>query len=158
MTDIVSTPPAPASPAESVVTTPDWWPNIDVNKVRDAISLGGEVPHDRLVEALEQGVISALDELATWQAGKIEEGFASLANVTPIITIDESTRNESLFVSAVSSFAAARLADRNPDLTATREGSDRAEQRRDMASDFRREATHAIRQLKGEARTSSELI
>ena len=72
--------------------------------------------------------------------------------------MDGKTRLELLFISAVCSFAAARLAERNPDLTATREGSDRADQRRAMADDFRREATHAIRQILGKPRTNSELI
>ena len=156
--DLISTPPAPHSPQGSAVDAGGWWPQIDVNAARDQVNIGGAIPHARLVEALQQGAISAIDELAAWQEAQIAAGHASLAEVAPAPVVDGKTRLELLFTSAVCSFAAARLAERNPDLTATREGSDRADQRRDMADDFRREATHAIRQIMGKPRTNSELI
>ncbi|WP_054530301.1 head completion/stabilization protein [Erythrobacter sp. SG61-1L] len=156
--DVISTPPLPASPDGSTIDAGEWWPTIDVNQVRDQVNIGGAIPHARLVEALQQGMISAIDELADWQAAQIAAGHADLGAVPPAVTVDGKPRRELLFLSAVCSFAAARLAERNPDLTATREGSDRADQRRDMADDLRREATHAIRQIMGKPRTNSELI
>lgn len=156
--DVISTPPLPASPEGSEISAGAWWPKIDVNTARDQVNIGAAIPHARLVEALQQGMISAIDELAEWQAAQIAAGYSSLAAVPPVIQVDGKTRKELLFSSAVCAFAAARLADRNPDLTATREGSDRAEQRRNMADDFRREATHAIRQILGKPRTNAELI
>jgi len=165
-TDLVSTPPAPTSPAGSKVTPPEFWPEIDVNRVRAQVNLGGEIPHERLVEAIASSVVLVTDELADWQAAQEEAGFEALDEVDPGNTITtgtgeaavEITRLEHLFFSAVAAHTAARLADRNPDLTATREGSDRGDQRRDMAGELRRDATHAIRQIQGKPRTNAELI
>lgn len=158
MTDIVSTPPAPSSPAESKVTPSAFWPVIDVNAVRAEINLGGEIPHERLIEALRDGVICVTDELADWKACQVEAGYSTLIAVPPVEQVDGKTRLELLFLSAVAASAAARLAARNPDLTATDKGSDRADQRRAMADDFLADCTHAIRQIRGERRTVVELV
>lgn len=158
MSDIISTPPAPASPANSKVETPAFWPDIDANQLRDQINLQGEIPHARLKEAITWGAMTVLSELADWQAGKMAEGFAVLTAVTPVVLVDGKTRFELLFMAAVSAIAAARLCDRNPDLTAGREGSDRGEQRRSLADEFLADATRAIRDIRGENRTTSELI
>ena len=158
MNDIVSTPPAPSSPATSKVTSGIWWPDIDVNLLREEINLAGEIPHQRLLEAIRWGVIVVTSELASWQAEKLDAGFAALEDVAPDDKVDDEPKLVHLFRMAVSAQAAARLMQRNPDLTATREGSDRGDQRRATADDFLADATHAIRQIKGEPRTVSELI
>jgi len=140
------------------VVTGAWWPDIDVNTLRDRMNLEGEIPHARLVEAIEWGAIETIDQLATWQAAREEEGFASLITVDPANTVGGKTRLELLFLAAVSSYAAGRLAERHPDLTAGREGSERGDQRRAMADGFTASATRAVRAIQGEARSTSELI
>jgi hypothetical protein len=156
--DIISTPPSPASPANSTIVTADFWPNIDVNAVRESLELGGEIPHVRLLEALWDGVIFVTDELAAWRALQAAAGFATLTAVAPTEQVDGKTRLELLFVAAVSAYAAARIAARNPDLTATDKGSDRGDQRRAMADDFLADCTRSIRQIQGLRRVVAELV
>ncbi len=158
MNDIISTPPAPASPDGSKVVTSDWWPEIDVNDLRDRLKLEGEIPHPRLVEAIEHAVIVTVDELADWQKAKKAAGFERLEDVDPDNVLGNRTREEVLFLSAVAAHAAARLAARHPDLTATREGSERADTRRSLADSFLSDATRAIRSIKREPGTMSELV
>ena len=158
MNDVVSTPPLPTSPSGSFVATGDWWPDIDVNLVREEINIAGEIPHARLVEAIRWAVILVTGELAAWAAIQQEAGYESLGDVEPQELVDQTPVRELLFRTAVGAHAAGRLFRRNPDLTATREGSDRGDQRRAVADDFVADATRAIRQIQGEPRTTSELI
>ena len=159
MTDLISTPPAPASPNGSTVATGDWWPDVDVNKVRSGVNLGGTtIAHDRLVLAIAFAVIEVTDQLAQWQADQIEAGKADLAAVDPDNTVNGEPRPVALFLRAVTMLAAAELADRHLDLTATREGTDREEERRRMADDFRRSATRAIRAITGDTGTMVDLV
>jgi hypothetical protein len=158
MTDVVSTPPLPSSPQGSFVASGDWWPDIDVNAMREEINLAGEIPHPRLRDAIRWAVINVTSELAAWAAVQQEAGFESLSDVEPQELIDQTPALELQFRSAVGAMAAARLMQRNPDLTATREGSDRGDQRRAVADDLLADATRTIRQIQGEARTTSELI
>jgi len=158
MTDVVSTPPLPSSPQGSFIAAGDWWPDIDVKVLREEINLGGEIPHVRLIEAIRWAVFNVQSELAAWAAIQQEAGFDSLGDVEPQQLIDGTPALELQFRSAVGAMAAARLMQRNPDLTATREGSERGDQRRAVADDLLADATRTIRQMQGEARTTSELI
>lgn len=158
MSDIVSTPPAPSSPDGALVTTPEFWPDIDINKLRAAIDLGGEIPHARLVPAVEEAAVFVMDELSAFQALAFSNGADDLASIDPDNQIGGSALLVMLFLSAITSQTAAVLADRHPDLTSTREGSDRGEQRRSMADGYRRNATRTIRQIKGQTGVMVELV
>lgn len=159
MTDLISTPPAPASPADSKVVTGAWWPDIEVAKVRAAISLGATtIAHERLVQAIRFAAIEVTSELALWQFRQSAAGKASLAAVEPDRVIDGEPELVALFLRAVTMLAAAELADRHLDLTASPAGTDRQEERRTMADDFRRSATRAIRAILGETGTTVDLV
>lgn len=159
MTDLISTPPAPADPENAVVVTGDWWPDIPVAPMRDKLSLGGTtIPHVRLVDAIAAAVVEVTIELATWQAEQIAAGKADLAAVDPSRTVNGQPELVVLFVRAVTMHAAADLADRHIDLTATRDGLDRQQERRDMADDFRRSAVRTLRAITGQTGTMVDLV
>jgi Fe-S-cluster formation regulator IscX/YfhJ len=159
MTDLISTPPTPASPQGSKVTTPAWWPDIDINAVRATVNLGGStIAHERLVEAIRFAAIEVIGELTEWQIDQNASGFDTLAAVEPQPSIDGEGQFVTLFQRAVTMTAAAELADRNPDLTATRVGFDQQKDRLNMADDFRRSATRAIRAIVGETGTLVDLV
>ena len=158
MTDVVSTPPLPSSPQGSFVAAGDWWPAIDVNALRAEVNLAGEIPHPRLIEAIRWAVITVTHELAAWAAIQQAAGYESLGDVEPQQLVDDEPALTLQFRSAVTAMATARLMQRNPDLTATREGSDRGDQRRALADDLLADATRTIRQMQGEARSTVELI
>jgi len=159
MTDLISTPPAPVSPEGSKVTTGAWWPDIDVNKVRDTVNLGGTtIAHDRVVSAIVAAVIEVTGELADWQAEQVAADKSDLVQVDPDRQVNDEPLLVQLFVRAVTMHAAAELADRHQDLTATREGTDRAEARMNMADDFRRSAVRAIRAMTGATGTMVDLV
>jgi hypothetical protein len=159
MSDLISTPPAPASPQGSKVITDAWWPDIDLNAVRATVNLGGStIAHERLVDAVRFAAIEVTGELAAWQYLQAAAGFEALADVAPQAQIDGEGQFVTLFLRAVTMIAAAELADRNQDLTATRHGADRQEDRFNMADDFRRSAIRAIRAILGETGTLVDLV
>jgi hypothetical protein len=159
MTDLISTPPAPADPIDATVSTGDWWPDVIVSKVRDAINLGGTtIAHNRLVAAIAAGAVEVTNDLARWQALQIAAGYTSLATVAPDRLVNGEPEKVVLFLRAVTMHAAADLADRHLDLTATRDGLDRQDERRSMADDFRRSAVRAIRAITGVTGTMVDLV
>lgn len=151
-------PPAPQSPANSVVSAGDWWPEIDCNEARDVLRLGDIVTHDRLVNALRGALVTVLGELREWKAAQLAAGFAALAEVAPDDEIDGLTLLEVQFTRAVLFAAAAELADQYRAITATQEANARADAQSLTADDYRRMSTHAVRDILGVTRTSVELI
>lgn len=159
MTDLISTPPAPASPQGSKVTSGAWWPDIDVNQVRNTLNLGGTtIAHDRLVAAIAFGISEVTRELSPWRTVQVAGGKADLASVEPDRQVGGEPELVMLFIRAVRLMAAAELADRNQDITTTRQGADRGEDRMCMADDFRRDAVRAIRAITGATGTMVDLV
>ncbi len=154
----VSVPPAPASPANTVVTAGEWWPEIDCNAMRSQLRIGEIVTHDRLVAEVRAGLMTVLDELRDWQAAQIAAGFEALAAVAPEPAIDGISRLEHLFIRAVHFAAAASLTELHRDISATDQGQQRSESNLQTAADYRRMLTWAVRDILGTTRTAVELI
>jgi hypothetical protein len=157
-TPLIAVPAGPASQAGSVITAGDWFPEIDCNRFRDEFRLGDVVTHDRLQGALRGAMVTVLGELTDWTAQAILDGHANLAAVRPDPEIDGEAAIVHAFRRAVQFHAAAELAELHRDLSATAEGSARADTQLLSAADYRRLATHAVRDVKGVTRTSVELI
>lgn len=159
MSDLISIPPADASPAESMVTAGPFWPDIDVNDFREVMRVGGpEITHERLVTALHGGLASLMAETRVWKAAKIAAGYTTLAAVPSDDEIDGEPLNVILYRRAVYGYAAADLLENYRDTTATGAGLGRIEERQPTAGDHKRNAIHAIRDLKGQKRTRVGLI
>ncbi len=158
MSGFVPMPPAPQSPDASVVKADGWFPEIDVNAMRSAMRLRGEVPHGRLVEAIRGGILTATIDLAQWKAAWVEQGKVSLAGVKPDDKIDDEHRLTMLFTRAVRFYAAAELADLARDSSATQDEVDRIEEESLVAPDMKRTALQAIRDILGVGRCDVELI
>ena len=158
MTGFVATPPAPQSPPAATVKADGWFPDIDVNMVRDAMRLRGEVPHPRLVEALRGAILTVTMQLAAWKATWVAGGATALADVRPDERIDDQHRLSLLFVRAVRFYAAAELADMARDSSATNDEADRIEEEPQVAAEMKRIGLHAVRDMLGTTRVAVELI
>lgn len=155
---LVAVPQAPASQEGSVVSAGDWFPAIDCNQVRAELRLGEVVTHARLMGALRGGMLTVLRELTDWTATQILAGFDDLGSVRPEPQIDGEPAIELAFRRAVQFHAAAELAELHRDLSATVDGQARADSQILSAADYRRMATHALRDVLGTTRTAVELI
>lgn len=155
---LVAIPPPPQSPPGSHVSAGDWWPQVDCQAVRAALRLGDVVTHDRLVAAIEGALITVTGELREWKAQQTAAGHAALADVEDDEQINGATRMEALFQRAVRFCAGAELLEGHRDAAATNELLNRADAEIQTAADYRRLATHAIRDMIGTTRTTVELI
>lgn len=154
MNGLIATPPPPHSPAGAVVEADGWFPDIQVNAMREAMRLRGDVPHLRLVAALEGAIITVINDTADWRAARTEESLAEV----PAPQIAGRSRLEILWERAVRFYAAAELADLARDASATDDAARRLEEEQTVAADMRRHAISAVRDLIGATRVNVELI
>lgn len=148
MSGFISAPAAPPSPADSKVAGDAFWPDIDVNAARAALRLGDSmVTHERLVAAIEGGMIAVMTDLAAWRARQEAAGADKLEEVAPTLEVGGSPIAVVLWQRAVRYHAAAELADAHTDLAATNEGVTRAQDKREIADDYRRMSAVAVGRL-----------
>lgn len=155
---LIALPPDPASPADATIAADDWFPEIDPNDVRDKMRVGNVVTHQRLTFAIQGALLSIMGELAAWKAARVSDGAAQLDEVDPDSTVAGEHRLTLLFRRAVYCSAAADLAEQHREMSATDDGDGRAEEVVPAGADFRRMATHAVRDILGTTRTAVELI
>lgn len=157
-TGVSFSPEPPASPEDATVTGEAFWPSIDVNHFRDTMRVAGTtIPHARMEEALLQASLTVDTELAAWRLLQIEAGHDTLADV-PSSAIGQQTRLTLTWRRAVYHYAAADLAESHADLMSKPTSADRNQEVFLSASDYRRNATHAVRDILGVTRTAVELI
>lgn len=148
MSDLISTPPAPASPIDSEIAIDAWFPPIDVNELRDSVRLGENmVTHPRLVAAIEGAILTALRNLAEWRTAHATAGVASLDTVPDTVSIGNTPRTVILWRRIIRHYTAAQLADEYRDLVAADQQVQRAEEQRSLADHHRRMAHHAVADL-----------
>jgi Phage head completion protein (GPL) len=141
---LVSTPAAPASPQGSNVVADGWFPDVDINALRDKIRIGdGIVTHVRMVSAIEGAMVSAFRALATWRTKQALAGVVAMEDIGEAV-INGKTLAVVIWERIITYYTAAELADTNRDVSATDQGSIRADEERLSADDYRRMAYHAV--------------
>lgn len=158
MSGFISSPAPAATPPGTTLACGPFWPDIDVNAFRDSQRIGGTLIADaRVQDALMSAVITVDGDLADWRTTQETAGSASLADVgSP--EIGGESRLVRLWRRAVYSYATADLRETHGDVTATGTGQSRAGELDMSAEDHRRNALHAVRDIKGTGRTAVELI
>lgn len=158
MSGFIVTPPEPASPDGAKLTCGPFWPDLDLNLFRDTMRIGaGIVPDPRLLAALQGAVLTALNDLADWQANQQTLGYASLSDV-PSIALGDETRLTLLWRRAIFAYAAADLAETHKDITATATGASQAEAIAPTADILMRDGLNAVRDILAKPRITTELI
>lgn len=156
MSFIATAPSSTPTPAATVVTNDGFFPDIDLDQLREQMRLDGTVTLARLRGAVVDAVISVNHELTSWKAAKIAGGITSLADTQP--KIGGASVYVTRYLSAVYRTAKADLTERYRDFDATKSGEDKAEQLEDTIGDDRRHARWAIRDILGIHRSTVELI
>lgn len=154
----VSSPPAGSSPATVAdeLVHDGFFPGVKLSEMRETFRFFGQVADARLKLALVGGMLTVSSELSTWCADKVAAGLANLDAVGDLEGWKE--RLGLLYARAVGSFAAAELAETHHDVSATGDGEKRAADRALSSDDYRRQGTHAVRDMLGVGRTAVELI
>ena len=150
---------ANASPASKLapVTAVPFWPEIDVDALREAIRVPGDVLAARLRNTVVVAVASVTRELALWQARKEADGYTALADI-PAQQIDGESVLLQLYRRAVQCGTAVELHERYRSYDATAQGNQRADDLTPTIDELRRDHRNAISDLQGLRRVTVELI
>ncbi|MES2042603.1 MAG: head completion/stabilization protein [Pseudomonadota bacterium] len=159
---IVSIPPAstPCSDDEScelLVHADGWFSAIDLHAFRATMRVGTAVTDARLREAVLKAMVTTLRDVSAWRSEQVLCGIEHVSLV-PGPELDAGSWYENRWRTAVYNYACAELAETHRDVTATGDGSDRAEDKALSADDYRRDALHAVRDILGVTRIVAELI
>ncbi len=151
-----TTPPDNPAPL-GTLSVREFWPVIDLAKLREAIALDGSVTAARITHAATDALASVIDELTAWSIDQQAAGHDTLASV-PAIAINGASVQISRFERAVYAYAKANLIERYADADATGRAERGEPGRRLQADEYRRDGLHALRDILGVSRMTSELI
>lgn len=146
-----------SSNASESVTNDGWFPDIDLQDLREAMRLDGTVTRERLRPAVVDAIASANDELRAWQAARRAEGYADLSSV-PADRIGDVSRHVQRYCRAVYNLARADLTEQYRSYDATKSGGQHAEELEATIAESRRNARWALNDIRGIARSTIELI
>ena len=150
--------PEPAPPAaELIVKNAPWFPSIDLGHMRQAVRLDGTVTHARLRDAVIAAIDEANRELSAWRLSHVVAGVVSLADL-PADTIGGESVQLARYRRAVYYLARADLTEQYRDFDSTKSGAADADELVTTIDADRRNARHALNDMRGVARSTIELI
>jgi hypothetical protein len=148
---------ASTAPDPAIVKNDGWFPDIDLQDMREAMRLDGTVTEPRLKQAIIAAILHVNGELADWKEEQQRAGHDKLDDV-PATRIDDESRLLACYRRAVYCSAAADLTERYRDFDATADGSRKADALEPSIDDQRRNAHWAIADIIGRRRLTVELI
>lgn len=162
----VANPPASTPPAVTDEIPGDGWhPAISIAAFKVAQRLPSAVTDQRARDALLGAMASVDAELADWRDAQVQAGAAILADAIvrdragrALGPIGAEPRATVLWRRAVYAYAAADLAETHTDISATADGRARTEERASRAPELLRNATLAVRDILGRARSRVRLL
>jgi hypothetical protein len=163
MADHVSiiNPPRAAAPAPNAATdlvnADGWWPALSIVAFRAEQRVSDEITPVRVRAALRTAMQTALIDLGAWGVTQRIAGYETLSDV-PAPQIDGVSHYALCWNRAIFALAKAELAETHRDYDATGAGERNTDYLENSIGQLRRDATHAIRDLKGRGREFAELI
>jgi hypothetical protein len=155
----IATEPASAPnppPEDATVANDGFFPDIDLQRLRDSVRLDGTVTILRLRNAVVDAVIHVNDELAGWKADRLAAGVTSLDQLEPKIGGEAVQLRR--YLAAIHRTVKADLNEQFRNFDATKSGVDEADKLQQLVDDERRAAKWAIRDFLGLPRATVELI
>ena len=146
-----------AQPLQSSLDAGPFWPVISMERVRVNVAVDASVTAQRLEHAATAAMGNVIDQLTVWAAEQQAKGYTTLAQV-PCVHINDASLQVLRFERAVYAYAKADLAERYADADATGRAERGGEGGRLQADEYRRDALHAVRDILGQPRMTSELI
>ena len=101
----------PAETAEPPVKNTFFWPDIDLQQLRESLRYEGTVTAQRLRLAVKTAISEVNAELYDWRADRIAAGFRTLADV-PAESLDGVSEKITHYLAAVEAITAATIAER----------------------------------------------
>ena len=148
----LATPPT----TEGTITNDGFWPDVDLSTLRASTRLTGNVTVERLRASAIEAILDINNQLATYKAARIGEGWENAADVGE--TIAGASALVHRYLRAVASTVQADIAEKYRDWDNTRAGDYRGQSESDSADDFRRNARWAVADMLGRPRNVVELL
>lgn len=101
----------PAETAEPPVKNTFFWPDIDLQQLRESLRYEGTVTAQRLRLAVKTAISEVNAELYDWRADQMAAGFKMLADV-PAEALDGVSEKITHYLAAVEAITAATIAER----------------------------------------------
>lgn len=153
----LGTEPTPTAADETTLTNDGWFPGIDLQHLRAVARLDGTVTAPRLREAAINAMASVNAELASYKEAQRYAGRDSLADV-PASQLDGDSVQLVRYRRAVYACVQADLIEAYRDFDTTGAGDKAAEKLELRLGDLRRDVRWAISDLRGQRRSTVELI
>lgn len=146
-----------AATDQAVITNDAFWPGIDPDDCRTVMKLDGTVTDARLRTALITAIADANRQLTPWAATHLEAGRATLADV-PAMHVDGGSLKVHQYRQAVYHLAAAELTEHIRSIDTSRQGNAAADVLDTPIDTHRRTAHWLLNDIRGNPRTTVELI
>ena len=101
----------PAETAELPVKNTFFWPDIDLQQLRESLRYEGTVTAQRLRLAVKTAISEVNAELYDWRSDQMAAGFKTLADV-PAEALDGVSEKITHYLAAVEAITAATIAER----------------------------------------------
>lgn len=131
----------PAETAEPPVKNTFFWPDIDLQQLRESLRYEGTVTAQRLRLAVKNAIAEVNAELYEWRAERMAAGFKMLADV-PAESLDGVSEKITYYLAAVEAITAATIAERYRGYDAS--GASKAGQIEASADEYWRDARFSI--------------
>ncbi|XXN62785.1 head completion/stabilization protein [Enterobacter ludwigii] len=131
----------PAETAEPPVKNTFFWPDIDLQQLRESLRYEGTVTAQRLRLAVKTAIAEVNAELYEWRAERMAAGFKTLADV-PAESLDGVSEKITYYLAAVEAITAATIAERYRGYDAS--GANKASSVEASADEYWRDARFSI--------------
>ena len=146
-----------AATDQAVITNDAFWPGIDPDDCRTVMKLDGTVTDARLRTALITAIADANRQLTPWAALHLEAGRATL-DAVPAMHVDGGSLKVHQYKVAVYHLAAAELTEHIRSIDTSRQGNAAADVLDTPIDTHRRTAHWLLNDIRGNPRTTVELI
>lgn len=141
-----------STPSQIVIKSDSFYPNVDLDHIREIVRIDGAVTNARLQQAIIEEVIDVNRLLKS-----LKDKAAQLSDLSTS-EINDLPETDYLYLSAVANGVAAKINENYRNYDSSNSGAKKAEQAELTVDDYRRNKQWAILQLLGENHTVVELI
>lgn len=146
-----------AATDQAVITNDAFWPGIDPDDCRAVMKLDGSAADPRLRAALIGAIGDANRQLTAWATAQAAAGYPTLASV-PAPQIDGGSLKVHQYRQAVYHLATAELTEYIRSIDTSRQGNAAADVLETPIDTHRRTAHWLLNDIRGNPRTTVELI
>lgn len=139
------------------INSDDFWPSIDLDKIRETLRIDSSVTPARLETAVIAAVIAVNRDLVDWRTNAKANGAEKLADV-PSAQINGQSQQMYLYLRAVECAAGAEVCERYRGYDSSGRGNKNADETLPTIDDYRRDQRWAVRDFLGTPRTTVELL